>query len=305
MGPVSRLTARRRYREMARRLAELDALDREHGLGAVGHTPTARRRRPGLRARRVLASMFALSMVGMVVVLGVVSRDRSGDGPAAAGLLVRGPASEVRLDRIRPAVPVVSAGPHVFLDVSPTGQPVGFDPCAPVHYVVNPVGIPPGGAEQLRGAVREMSDATGLQFIDDGVTTERLTEDRKAVQPDRYGTGWAPVLIAWVDETEFPRVGGDVVGATRSEKAAPVGSDVYRYVTGVVALDRSWFARALADPTTATESRITLLHELGHLVGLDHVNDPNEVMDGLTEAVQLGPGDRQGLAIVGSGGCRT
>lgn len=305
MGLVDKLAARRRYRQMARRLAELDALDRQYGLGAVGHTPPARPRERAPRTHRVLASLFALSMFGMVVVLGVTSPDRSDDGPRSAGSSVAEWASDAPRDRLRPAVPVVSQGSHAFQELSSTGQPVTFDPCRPIHYVVNPVGMPPGGGAQLRDAIREISDATGLEFVEDGVTSERLVEDRESNQPDRYGSGWAPVLIGWVDEDEFPLVGGDVVGVASSVSAAPAGTDAYRYVTGVVAFDRTWFAEAMSSPDSVPEARTTVLHELGHLVGLDLVDDRGEVMDATADAVELGPGDRQGLAIVGSGTCGT
>ena len=46
------------------------------------------------------------------------------------------------------------------------------------------------------------------------------------------------------------------------------------------------------------------MHELGHVVGLAHVHDASELMNpenvGLT---RLGPGDRAGLAALGSGRC--
>jgi hypothetical protein len=305
MGPVDRMRARQRYREMERRLAELDALDREHGLGAVGHTPAPTRRRGlGVRTQRVLASLFALSMVGLVVVFGLASPGPYDDRPAAADPPVAAPTPlEPTGGRVRGVVPVVSEGAHAFLDVTPDGRPVSFDPCESIHYVFNPVGMPPGGAQQLRDAIREISDATGLDFVEDGVTSEPLVEDRESRQPDRYGPNWAPVLIGWVDEAEFPLLASDVVGIANSVSAAPAGTEDYRYVTGLVALDRTWFAEAASDPDTARESYVTLLHELGHLVGLDHVEDPTEVMGAATEATELGPGDRQGLALVGSGDC--
>lgn len=291
---------------MERKLAELDALDRAHGLGAVGRTTSARRRMPRPRTRLVLESLFALSMCGSIFILSLVlpphpPRDEQVAASSSASL--EEPLSDAPRDRLRPAVPVVSAGAHAFMTVSPTGEPVTFDPCRPIRWVVNPAGVTSGGLEQLRAAIREIGDATGLQLVEDGVTSERLVENREGVQPDRYGPGWAPVLIGWVDEAEFPLVGGDVVGVARSVTAAPAGSDAYRYVSGLVALDRTWFAQAASDPGSALEARITILHELGHLVGLDHVVDNGEVMGESTEATQLGPGDLQGLAIVGSGRC--
>ena len=47
-----------------------------------------------------------------------------------------------------------------------------------------------------------------------------------------------------------------------------------------------------------------VLHELGHLVGLDHVEDQRELMyPTMTGLRSFGPGDRSGLAALGAGRC--
>jgi hypothetical protein len=293
---------------MTRRLEELDRLDGALGLGAAAGPPTTRRPVLGRRVRQKLAVLFALSMFGLVVVLGLVSPNRSsGDQVLADSRPFPAPPADARPDRIRPAVPVTSAGAHKYKETLPDGQPITFDPCRPIHYVFNPVGMPSGGAEELRSAIRAIGDATGLEFEEDGVTSEQVVENRESVQPDRYGTGWAPVLIVWADEAEFPLLGGDVIGVTNSAVFGLPGSPgAERYLTGRVALDRTWFARALADRRSAPLARSVLLHELGHLVGLDHVTDPREIMtESGMEAVELGPGDREGLAVLGSGPCHS
>lgn len=42
-----------------------------------------------------------------------------------------------------------------------------------------------------------MSQATGLQFVYDGATSEAPSTQREIFQPDRYGDHWVPVLFAW------------------------------------------------------------------------------------------------------------
>jgi predicted Zn-dependent protease len=50
-----------------------------------------------------------------------------------------------------------------------------------------------------------------------------------------------------------------------------------------------------------------VLHELGHALGLAHVNDASEVMypEAQIKVTDLGAGDRRGLAALGSGTCES
>lgn len=214
----------------------------------------------------------------------------------------------------RPAATPVEAGRFEFVSTQEDGlRPVAYDPCRPIHYVVNDRTAPAGADALLETAISEITRRTGLQFIDDGPTDETPAADRDAFQPDRYGPTWAPVLIAWTDDAEVAALDGAVVGSAgsvqlqRSSAVAGGPRDVAArlFVTGTVSLD----GPELGDVIDAERNgddlvRAVVLHELGHLVGLDHVPDRGELMfpaAGLR--TDFGPGDRHGLAQLGRGAC--
>src|SRR5687767_5727274 len=51
-----------------------------------------------------------------------------------------------------------------------TGEPVRFNPCAPLHYVVNPTSAPEGAIEDIHEAFEMTGAATGIRFVYDGLT---------------------------------------------------------------------------------------------------------------------------------------
>ncbi|WP_232668852.1 hypothetical protein [Pseudonocardia sp. TRM90224] len=305
MGVVRRLQARRRYRRMAKALAELDRLDEAQGLGApLSALPSARPPRPKRRFRLDATVGVALTVVAVFLVLSALRPAPEPAEPVPAestSLVLPADASD---SRILPAVIPGVTGAHAFLATRPDGSAVGFDPCRPIHYVVNPAGMPDGGLEIVRDAVKEVEKATGLAFTEDGVTSEPLIESREPLQPHRYGDRWAPVLVGWATEKEYPLLSADVAGIAGPIPYAPAGPISEYYVSGQVALDSEWFAEAVTHPDGDAAARGVVMHELGHVVGLDHVEEGWEVMNGSSDAVEFGPGDLEGLAAVGSGGCR-
>ncbi|SDQ25850.1 matrixin family metalloprotease [Arthrobacter crystallopoietes] len=191
-----------------------------------------------------------------------------------------------------------------FLEFDGLDQPfVAFDPCRPIHYVVRAEGAPAGGAEMIEEAVGIVSAASGLQFINDGATTEAPQSRRPKYQPDRYGERWAPVLIAWSTPADNPDLDGDTIGLGGS---SPVGleGETMVYVTGQVELDGPQMREVLQYPGGWEGARSVVVHELGHVLGLDHVDDPGQLMyAGGNSQTQLGDGDRAGLALLGQGEC--
>jgi hypothetical protein len=193
---------------------------------------------------------------------------------------------------------------YTFLQTLPDGSPVAYDPCRPIHYVIARHHLPPYGATMIREAVAKASAATGLKFVEDGMTDEPLSFQRPSVQKARYGDRWAPVLIAFTDARETPALDSDVMGLGGSRSVAPDGPASARYVTGTVGLDQDDFDQTMTYSNGWAMGRAAIMHELGHVVGLAHVEDPLQLMSEHNSGfVFYGPGDEHGLALEGSGSC--
>lgn len=198
--------------------------------------------------------------------------------------------------------PVVEDGPYEFTVTGPDDEPGRYDPCRPITVVVNDRLAPPNGDELVDSALAEVSRATGLQFVREGGSDEAAAFDRAPYQPDRYGDRWAPVLIAWTDEATNPELVGDTVGQGGSAWLDIDGHSVF--VSGAVVLDSPELAEIASYPNGTSYVRAVLLHELAHVVGLAHVEDPAQLMYAQSgEVVDFAAGDLAGLAVLGQGPC--
>jgi hypothetical protein len=196
---------------------------------------------------------------------------------------------------------VTDAGGYRFMESpDPDQEMVAYDPCRPVRMVVRTDNAPQGGQRLIEEAVGAVSAATGLQFVDAGTTTEAPSSRREPYQPDRYGRQWAPVLITWSDAEEYPDLAGNVAGRGGST-ARQAGNDPFVYVTGQVILDAPSLTAMMERPE---QVRAVIMHELAHVLGLDHVDDPEQLMYGDNVGLtDFAPGDRAGLARLGAGTC--
>ncbi len=203
-----------------------------------------------------------------------------------------------------PMVAPAPGGTHAFVAMQADGvRPVAYDPCRPIHYVIRPDNAPAGGEALVHEAFARISGVTGLQFVYDGATDEPLSQAREIFQSGRYGDRWAPVLVSWQTEAETPEFATEIAGRAGSAIVSPPGGPQV-FVTGTVDLDAAAFNGMLADGPGAAAARGVLLHELGHLVGLDHVADAGQLMYPTTSTVlDFAPGDLTGLVELGRGEC--
>jgi hypothetical protein len=204
-----------------------------------------------------------------------------------------------------PAAPPVRSDSYRFVSTGPDGQGfVAYDPCRPIHYVVAGKPPRPDAGRLLAEAVARVSAASGLVFIADGATAESPRSQRSSYQPERYGDRWAPVLIAWTSPAEEPDLAGDRAGQAGSS-AVQLAQGPRVYVSGQVELDAPQLAGVLGRPGGRDIVRGIIQHELAHLLGLDHVNDPEQLMfaQSVPGVTDFAAGDLTGLSVLGTGPC--
>ena len=190
--------------------------------------------------------------------------------------------------------PPPPAGPWRAFKTNPDGSPVRWDPCTPIRYVTRLDIGPSFARSELDWAIRQIEAASGLDFVWVGDVAEP------------YSGRWprqGPAHIGFATDLEVPLppgASGWGIGNTVTD-----ASGVSWYVGGKVVINpgHGW----TQGTSSVNPLGLMFLHELGHMVGLAHVDSHNEVMGtgGNGSARSLGPGDRAGLAAVGrSAGCR-
>ena len=126
--------------------------------------PPAARRRPGLGWLAVAGTVVTALVVGAAAAVGTF-------------LVLRPDAPEVTADVGASQEHELGADGFAVWDHDDSGRPVRWDPCRPIHLVVSATGAPATYPESalladVRTAVRVLREASGLDLVVEGTTTQ-------------------------------------------------------------------------------------------------------------------------------------
>ncbi len=205
----------------------------------------------------------------------------------------------------------VSASESTNVRVRPTYDPRGrkrsyeflydqrtrWESCRPIRWKFNDSRAPRRGLEQVKAGVRRVHAATGLEFDYVGKS------DRKA-NPYGDNISGATLVIGWRSARTFRRYvnSSQVVGLAGQRFASgyrDAQGPVYRTLQGGVILNAAHrLGGGFGKGTTWGE---VIVHELGHIVGLDHASSQKQVMYYSTTDfnANLGKGDLRGMRQLG------
>jgi hypothetical protein len=219
----------------------------------------------------------------------------------------RGP----RPERLLPRVSTTSGGDFDFLVDHIRSYPLRFDPCQPIRWVIDPTNEPAGARQLLFDAFDEAQQLSGLMFVFDGETDEPFEKPRDARNLDGGDELWKPVIVRYLDSDQFNISAGKHLAVDSYEGLAlPDYAHTTEtptrplIITGEIEFNRDTTDKFTEDGNVE-ELRWLFLHEIAHLIGLDHVDRPSSLLygEGSFARNTLIPGDVHAFAVAGSATC--
>ena len=253
--------------------------------------------RSAQRGRTTAIVLLTLGFIVGIVVLGPE------DGPRDGVRRVLG----ISAARPLPAVePPGGGGAYAFMQTTSGDEPIAFDPCTPVRVRINPERAPDGSAALVEAAAARLSQASGVLLELGEETDERpqLGVVGELEQSEQVAPSADPeIVVIWSRPKETASLAKGTVGVGGSTAYA-VGDARPYYLRGAVALDAAPLREALLRADGPRRVTAVIMHELAHALGLDHVKADGELMNARSLGrLDLGPGDRTGLALLGSVPC--
>jgi hypothetical protein len=199
----------------------------------------------------------------------------------------------------RPAIG--DGGTYEYLPQLFSDGPPYISTCAPVEFTIRSGVGPTNGAAMVLRAVQQLSNATGIPFRWVGFTDTPYDFNQRPTQYP-FEAKRIPFWIGWSPPGEVPDFGAnsDVLGVGGPVVIEDKGRR--EIITGGVVL------RSDSDAAPVFGKGVTwgniIQHELGHAVGLGHIDSPVDLMDPSADPETpdgYGPGDLRGLDGIETG----